>query len=93
MTPLKETIAGKPASRMRGHLRFTLHYVEMIVAMFVGMFALAPLWSWLVPGVNDRADVSAMVMATNMSIGMAAWMRFRGRGATRRHSWCGTRAG
>lgn len=81
MTPLKETTAGKPASRMRGHLRFTLHYVEMIVAMFVGMFALAPLWSWLVPGVNDRADVSAMVMATNMSIGMAAWMRIR------RHSW------
>ncbi|WP_203927754.1 hypothetical protein [Virgisporangium ochraceum] len=77
MTTLKQT----SGSRMRGHLRFALHYLEMIVAMFVGMFALAPVWSWVWPGVNDRPDVAAMVMATNMSVGMAVWM------AIRRHSW------
>jgi flagellar biosynthetic protein FliP len=68
-------------SRVRGHVRFAIHYVEMIVAMFVGMFALGPMWSWLAPGVHDRADVSSLVMATNMSIGMALWM------AIRKHTW------
>lgn len=71
----------KPESRARGHLRFALHYVEMVVAMFVGMIALDPFVTWLIPSVHDRADVSALVMATNMSIGMAVWMRIR------RHSW------
>lgn len=64
----------------RANLRFTLHFVEMIVAMFVGMFALAPLWS-LGPDLPNRADVDAFVMATNMAVGMAVWM------ALRRHAW------
>ena len=42
-------------SRTRGHLRFALHYVEMVVAMFVGMFALGPLWTWLLPGGRTTA--------------------------------------
>ena len=59
-------------------LRFAGHFVEMSAAMVVGMIAFAPLWpaAWLV-----RADVDALVMATNMTIGMVVWMRIR------RHSW------
>jgi flagellar biosynthetic protein FliP len=78
---MSSTTSTKPESRTRGHLRFALHYVEMVVAMVVGMVALGPLVSWVAPSVHDRADVSALVMATNMSIGMAVWMRIR------RHSW------
>ena len=55
---------------------FARHYLEMLLAMVVGMVALGPLW----PGLSDRLEPMALVMATNMSIGMAAWM------AVRRHS-------
>jgi flagellar biosynthetic protein FliP len=68
-------------SKRKATLRFALHYVEMIIAMFVGMFALDPVWSLAVPGVMDRPDAAAIVMATNMTVGMSAWM------AIRRHSW------
>jgi hypothetical protein len=61
---------------------FVRHFVEMVVAMVVGMvvlgLALKP-----VLGLSDvfqRADLSALVMATNMTIGMSAWMRYRGHG-------------
>jgi flagellar biosynthetic protein FliP len=59
-------------------VRFVGHYLEMVAAMVVGMVALAPLWpqAWLV-----RADVDAVVMATNMTVAMVAWMRIR------RHPW------
>ncbi len=68
-------------SKRRATLRFVLHYVEMVIAMFVGMFALDPVWSLAGPGVMDRPDAAAIVMATNMTIGMSAWM------AIRRHPW------
>ncbi len=57
------------------------HYVEMVVAMVAGMFALGPLWDLVWPGWTDRTEIHVLVMATNMAIGMGAWMRFRG------HSW------
>jgi flagellar biosynthetic protein FliP len=65
----------------RANLRFTLHFAEMIVAMVVGMIALAPLWRLAAPGLPARADVDALVMATNMALGMTLWM------AVRRHPW------
>lgn len=68
--------AAAPTASRRPWLRFTLHYAEMVVAMFVGMFALDPLWPTVV---SPAAD--AMVMATNMAIGMGVWMKIR------RHSW------
>lgn len=73
--------AHPPRSAARKNLRFALHYVEMVVAMLVGMFALGPLWSWAWPGLDALPAVDALVMATNMTVGMAAWMRVR------RHSW------
>jgi flagellar biosynthetic protein FliP len=49
--------------------------------MVVGMFALGPLWSLALPGLDDRPAAQAVVMATNMTAGMALWMRIR------RHAW------
>jgi hypothetical protein len=66
--------------------RFALHYVEMIVAMFVGMFALDLLWSALGVGFSfDRdPELGYLLMAFDMSVGMAVWMRVRG------HAWAPT---
>ena len=73
------------AARSRGHRarHFVRHYLEMVVAMLAGMFLLGPLEGLVWPSLTARPDVGVMVMATNMSIGMGAWMRFRG------HSWRG----
>ena len=64
---------------------FTRHYLEMVIAMVVGMLALAPVWSWAVERIGAtelfaRPDLAALVMATDMTIAMSAWMRFRGHG-------------
>ncbi|MCE7006642.1 hypothetical protein LWC34_27995 [Kibdelosporangium philippinense] len=56
--------------------RFARHYVEMLAAMVAGMLLFGPLWP-SVPG----PDVQALVMATNMTLGMGIWMRIRD------HSW------
>jgi len=63
--------------------RFVVHYLEMVVAMVVGMVALGPVEPFVLgvlgwSGALDRTDVAAMVMATNMTVAMAAWMRWRG---------------
>ena len=62
---------------------FVRHFAEMVAAMAVGMLALGLALNPLL-GLSDvfqRADLSALVMATNMTIGMSMWMRYR------RHSW------
>jgi flagellar biosynthetic protein FliP len=62
------------------------HYVEMVIAMFAGMLAIGMLRSaaGLTVEFADRPGTSYVLMATDMSIGMAAWMRFR------RHTWAST---
>jgi hypothetical protein len=50
------------------------HFAEMLVAMLLGMAALGPLWPHLA---TDRVEVHALVMATNMTIGMTALMLWR----------------
>ncbi|SCE76251.1 hypothetical protein [Micromonospora mirobrigensis] len=81
-TTLHDAPTDRPrTSRRRGYLRFAGHYLEMLVAMLVGMVALGPLWSWATPGLTDRADAQAMIMAADMTIGMGLWMKIR------RHSW------
>jgi hypothetical protein len=67
---------------------FARHYVEMVVAMFLGMFVLgAPLAALLgVAGVDvsswqtDARELMLLGMAFTMSVPMAAWMRYRGHG-------------
>jgi hypothetical protein len=78
--------AAKDSYRSSRTWCFIRHYLEMVVAMAVGMVALAPVWSWATDALGasallDRPDIGALVMATNMTIAMSAWMRYR------RHGW------
>ncbi|RZS45041.1 flagellar biosynthetic protein FliP [Herbihabitans rhizosphaerae] len=57
---------------------FARHYVEMLLAMGVGMVVLYPLWQMAVHDAGPELD--SLAMATTMSITMALWMRFRGHG-------------
>ncbi|MGY1619420.1 hypothetical protein ACI797_21985 [Geodermatophilus sp. SYSU D00691] len=68
-------------TRRRAVWHFTRHYLEMVVAMLAGMVALGPVWSLVWPGWTATTEVHVLGMATNMAIGMTAWMAFR------RHSW------
>ncbi len=62
------------------------HYVEMVLAMLVGMVALGAARSALGLSVafEARPGTAYLLMAVDMSVAMAAWMRFRG------HGWAGT---
>ncbi|MFD2081401.1 hypothetical protein [Actinopolymorpha cephalotaxi] len=85
-TPASAAELHLPLSRGRAVLRFTVHYLEMVVAMVVGMVALGPLESFLAravgrPDALDGSTVSMLLMAVNMTVPMAAWMRVRG------HRW------
>jgi hypothetical protein len=78
-------ISPVPAERQRGKAlrRFTVHYLEMVVAMVAGMVILGPLQVLVLNAAGwtsalEPAGVSALAMATNMTVAMAAWMRFRG---------------
>jgi len=70
--------------------RFTLHFVEMVLVMMVGMcvlgFAFRELHILLFGGGFDAAWdhhvlLAAFAMAFNMTVPMVLWMRYRG------HSW------
>jgi len=76
-------------SRNAAAIQFARHYAEMLVAMFLGMFALGlPLAALLgLVGVDvsawdtDAPELLLLGMAFTMSVPMAAWMRHR------RHGW------
>lgn len=66
--------------------RFVRHYVEIVIAAVVGMAVLGPAESMLLDaigwaGLVASIEVAALVMATNMAVATAAWMRLR------RHGW------
>jgi hypothetical protein len=70
--------------------RFLWHYVEMIIAMVVGMLVLG-LARGGVLGLFDvelssatQPELAALLMAFDMSVGMVVWMRYRG------HGWAST---
>ncbi len=65
--------------------RLVRHYLEMVVAMLVGMVVLGAAESMLLDpigwaGLSAHTELRALVMATNMTVAMGAWMRFRGHG-------------
>jgi hypothetical protein len=76
--------AGTPHTAHRlSPRKFTLHFLEMVVAMAVGMVVLHPVWTFVLdavgaPGLMDDPYSGALIMATNMTVAMSAWMRFRG---------------
>jgi len=68
--------------------RFVRHYLEMVVAMFVGMGVLAATTAGAeaLSGFELPAspEFAAIKMAFDMSLGMVVWMRYRG------HGWAAT---
>jgi hypothetical protein len=79
---------SNPRSRW---LRFTWHYVEMILAMFAGMILLGLLLSAAGLGFSHEQDLELayLLMALDMSVGMAVWMRYRGHGWASTLEMCG----
>jgi hypothetical protein len=75
------TTLRRPALR-----RFVRHYLEIVVAAVAGMVVLGPVESMLLNPLGwaellARFETYTLVMATNMTVAAAAWMRFR------RHGW------
>lgn len=65
--------------------RFWWHYVEMVIAMLIGMGVFWPVWTGAFALFNrsdllERGDLAAVQMAVNMTAGMALWMKIRGHG-------------
>ena len=82
---MAETPAA-PAAHRLSTKKFVVHFLEMVVAMAVGMVALHPIWTLLLdavgaPGLMDNPYTGALIMATNMTVAMSAWMKVRG------HRW------
>jgi hypothetical protein len=64
---------------------FARQYVEMLLAMLVGMAILYPQWLLLTSGRTHqdwvmRPETDALSMATAMAVPMVAWMLHRGHG-------------
>ncbi|MDO3703187.1 hypothetical protein Q3W71_16060 [Micromonospora sp. C28SCA-DRY-2] len=84
------TDPARPAQSRLGSARvvrpLVRHYVEMVVAMTVGMTVLGVLRSsvGLTVAFAERPGAAYLLMATDMAIGMAVWMRVR------RHPWPAT---
>ena len=75
------TTRRRPALR-----RFVGHYLKIVVAAVAGMVVLGPAESMLLNPIGwaevvARFEAATLVMATNMTVAAAAWMRFR------RHGW------
>jgi hypothetical protein len=78
------TTLRRPALR-----RFVGHYLEIVVATVAGMVVLGPAESMLLNPIGwaellAHPEAYALVMATNMTVAIAVWMRFRG------HGWAAT---
>ncbi len=76
------TIQATRAWYTRPWARFTRHYLEMVLAMLLGMLFL-PLWELAVGGLAEThwlrsTEADLLAMATAMTIPMAAWMVHRG---------------
>lgn len=80
------TVGAAPSAPARRVTRqFVRHYLEMVVAMFVGMVVLGLGVEWIVTatgagGVEDAIEgpvTSAILMCGYMVAGMAAWMAHR----------------
>ncbi len=77
-------IAQVPDHRSTG--AFVRHFIEMLLAMMVGMAVLGALVQVICtalghPGYfTHHVGLRAPLMAANMTIGMAVWMRYRGHG-------------
>ena len=74
------TTLRRPALR-----RLVGHYLEIVLAAVAGMVVLGPAESMLLNPIGwaevvASFEAATLVMATNMTVAAAAWMRFRGHG-------------
>ena len=68
--------------------RFLRHYVEMVLAMFLGMVVLGIPAGWALGAVGsswselttDAPALMLLAMAVTMTVPMVGWMRYRGHG-------------
>jgi flagellar biosynthetic protein FliP len=80
-------MAAVTTTRRHDRLNLVRHFFEMVLAMFVGMAVLGMLVKLVCVALGqpsfflDHAGLRAPLMAMNMTIGMALWMRHRG------HRW------
>lgn len=88
MTAIVQAIEETTAKPAKAHHRtgFVRHFVEMVVAMILGMAVFGGLVYGLLSlvGLGDadlRPELELSVMVLNMSVGMGLWMRHR------RHGW------
>ena len=88
MTTTMQAIEEAKAKPVKARHRsgFVRHFVEMVVAMILGMAVLGGLAYGLLSlvGLGDaqiRPELELFVMVLNMSVGMGLWMRHRG------HRW------
>src|SRR4051794_25513455 len=80
------TASCADAPQPRNWRRFTLHYLEMVAAMIVGMIALglaqdgllAATGAEAVSGALDGPLVGSVLMTAYMVVGMGGWMAYRG---------------
>nr|WTA70722.1 hypothetical protein OHB51_16860 [Micromonospora sp. NBC_00855] len=80
--PTPTTAVPTTATPTSSRRRLLWHLGEMAVAMVAGMLLLGPLWelAGTALGIGDalaRPEVAALVMATNMTVGMTVGMRYR----------------
>jgi hypothetical protein len=80
-----EALATPPPVQVSNRA-FARHFIEMIVAMMVGMavFGAAVSAIFALLGCSDllhHVSLRATVMAIDMTLGMVVWMRYRG------HAW------
>jgi len=78
--------AETPAAPRLSAKKFAVHFLEMVVAMAVGMVVLHPVWMFLLDAFGAdwlmaNPYTGALIMATNMTVAMSAWMKYRG------HRW------
>jgi hypothetical protein len=72
-----------------GTMHFIRHYVEMVVAMFLGMAVLGVPAGWALRAIGsswselntDAPSLMLLGMAATMTVPMVGWMRYRG------HDW------
>ncbi|MGW5466031.1 hypothetical protein [Streptomyces sp. NPDC003996] len=88
--PAPTNAAAHNAAAHNGHRlsakKFARHFAEMVVAMAVGMAVLHPVWMFVLDALGSARLMpspytGALIMATNMTVAMSAWMKFRG------HRW------
>jgi flagellar biosynthetic protein FliP len=80
---------------VHGKGRFARHYLEMVVAMFVGMVALGAATRAVLAlagaefSATRHPELTSLEMAFDMSVGMVVWMRHRGHGRASNLEMCG----